>query len=185
MSSGSTSVNRAGFALLEVLIASGLIATIAAGISILAAMALHASRESRTRTIATTIAAEKIEQLRSLAWSHVTTSGPAISMSYSDVTTDLSNDPATDDGPGLLTSPAGTLASNVAGYVDYLDANGRWVGNGPSVPSPAVYVRRWAVRPLASDPDNTLVLEVVAGRRGPGGATLTDTIRLVTIRSRK
>lgn len=185
MSSGSKPVNGSGFALLEVLIASGLIATIAAGASILVSMAWHASRQSRTRTIATMVAAEKIEQLRSLAWTHVSTTGPAISLSYSDVTADLSNDPVTDDGRGLMTSPAGTLTSNIVGYVDYLDANGRWIGRGPAAPPPAVYVRRWAVRPLASDPDNTLVFEVVAGARGPNGAMLSDMIRLVTIEARQ
>src|SRR4029453_15968739 len=80
-----------------------------------------------------------MEELRSLAWTHISTSAPAISMSVSDLTTDLSNDPATDDGPGLLRSPAGTLTSNVDGYVDYLDATGRWVGRGSSVPATAVY----------------------------------------------
>jgi len=146
---------------------------------------LHAVRQSRVRTLATMLAAEKMEQLRSLTWTHVTTSGPAISMSTSDVTTDLSNDPATDDGRGLLVSPAGTLTSNVVGYVDYLDANGRWIGHGPSAPPSAVYIRRWAVRPLLGDPDNILVLEVVAGTRGSGGAMLADMTRLVTIEARR
>ncbi len=185
MSSGTEPVKASGFALLEVLIAAGLIATIAAGASILASMAWRVSRQARARTIVTMVAAEKMEQLRSLAWTHVTTTGPAISLSYSDVTTDLSNDPATDDGPGLLTSPAGTLTSNVTGYVDFLDGNGRWIGRGPSAPPPAVYVRRWAVRPLASDPDNTLVFEVMAGTRGRDAAVLSDTVRLVTIEARK
>ena len=185
MSSGTKPASASGYALLEALIAAGLIATIAAGASVLASMAWHASRQSRVRTIATMVAAEKMEQLRSLAWTHVTTTGPAISMSYSDVTTDLSNDPATDDGPGLLTSPAGTLTSNTVGYVDYLDATGRWIGHGPSAPPTAVYVRRWAVRPHASDPDNALVFEVVAGTRGADTAMLSDAIRLVTIEARR
>lgn len=185
MSSGLKPASASGYALLEVLVAAGVIATIAAGASILASMAWHASRQSRVRTIATMVAAQKIEQLRSLAWTHVTTTGPAISMSYSDVTTDLSNDPATDDGPGLLTSPGGTLTSNIAGYVDYLDASGRWIGHGASVPPTAVYVRRWAVGPHASDPDNTLVFEVVAGTRGTDTAMLSDAVRLVTIEARK
>ena len=185
MSFGSKSLNATGYALLEILIASGLIATIAAGASILVSMAWHASRQSRVRTIATMVAAEKMEQLRSLAWTHVTTTSPAISMSYSDVTTDLSNDPATDDGPGLRTSPAGTLTSNIVGYVDYLDGSGRWIGHGPSAPPTAVYVRRWAVRPHSSDADNTLVFEVIAGTRGRDGAMLSDMIRLVTVEARK
>jgi len=101
------------------------------------------------------------------------------------VTTDLSNDPATDDGRGLLVSPPGTLTSNIVGYVDYLDANGRWVGHGPSAPPAAVYVRRWAVRPLIGDPDNILVFEVVAGTRGSDSAVLSDMARLITIEARR
>jgi len=177
--------NTRGFALLEVLIASALIAAIAAGATVLVSMAVRASRQSRVRTIAALLASEKMEQLRSLTWTHVTTPAPAISMSCSDLTTDLSNSPATDDGPGLLTSPAGTLTANVVGYVYYLDGNGRWIGHGPSAPAPAVYIRRWAVRPLAADPENILVLEVVAGARGTSGALLSDAVRLVSIEARK
>lgn len=184
MSSGSRR-RPSGFALLEVLIASALIATLATGSMLLISMALHAVRQSRVRTLATMLAVEKMEQLRSLTWSHVTTSGPAISMSTSDVTTDLSNQPATDDGRGLLVSPGGTLTSNVVGYVDYLDANGRWVGHGPSAPPPAVYIRRWAVRPLVSDPNNILVFEVLTGTRGIDGNLLSETTRLVTIEARR
>ena len=70
---------------------------------------------------------------------------------------------------GSWPSPPGTLTSNVDGYVDYLDGGGRWVGRGGSSPATAVYIRRWAVRPLASDPDDLIVLEVVVGTRGPSG----------------
>src|SRR5206468_11871941 len=127
-------LNRSGFALLEVVIASAIMTTVATGTCVVLTLAIHASQAARTRTIATIIASEKMEQLRSLSWTHITTRAPAISMSASDVTTDLSNEPATDDGLGLLRSPAGTLDANIVGYVDYLDADGRWVGRGASVP---------------------------------------------------
>ena len=81
VSSGSGRQHARGFALLEVVIASGVIAVIAAGSSVLVSMAIHASRQSRARTMATALAAAKLEQLRSLSWTHVTTTGPAISMS--------------------------------------------------------------------------------------------------------
>jgi len=185
MSAVSARLNARGFALLEVLIASGVIATIAAGSSLLLSMAIRASRQSRVQTVATVLAAEKLEQLRSLTWTHVTTVAPAISMSVSDLTTDSSNDPATDDGRGLLASPGGTLSGNVVGYVDYLDGDGRWTGHGPSPPPAAVYIRRWAIRPLGSDPDNTLVLEVVVGTRGTSGVVLSNMVRLLTIEARQ
>ncbi len=175
-----------GFALLEVVLTSAVATTIAAGACVVLAMTIQASHHARVRTVATMVAARKMEELRSLAWTHISTSAPAISMSSSDVTTDLSNDPATDDGPGLLRSPAGTLTSNVDGYVDYLDATGRWVGRGSSViPAAAVYVRRWAVQPHAKDPDNLLVFEVVVGTRGPGPSVLADPIHLVSLEGRK
>jgi len=178
-------LNRSGFALLEVVIASAIMTTVATGTCVVLTLAIHASQAARTRTIATIIASEKMEQLRSLSWTHITTRAPAISMSASDVTTDLSNEPATDDGLGLLRSPAGTLDANIVGYVDYLDADGRWVGRGASVPATAVYIRRWAVQPLAGDPDNMLVLQVVAGTRGSRGTLSADSVRLVTIEARK
>lgn len=174
-----------GFALLEVVTASAIVATIAAGAAVVLEMAIHTTRQSRTRTVATMAAAEKMEQLRSLTWSHTITSGPAISMSDSDATTEISNHPQTDDGPGLLTSPAGTLTANVTGYVDYLDGGGRWIGNGLSPPPAAVYVRRWAVRSLSSDPDNVLVFEVIVGARGTTGGLLAHSVRLITMEARK
>ena len=178
-------VDSVGFALLEVLITAGLVIAVAAGASHILAIAVRASHGARVRTIASMLAAEKIEQLRSLAWSHVTTSDPAISISFSDFTTDLSNDPATDSGPGLLASPPGTLEANVAGYVDYLDGAGRRVGAGGLPPATAVYIRRWAVRPLASDPENILVFQVVVATRAPAGVNSPESVRLLGIEARK
>ena len=177
--------DSAGFALLEVLITAGLVVAVAAGASHILAIAVRASHSTRVRTMTSMLAAEKIEQLRSLTWSHVTTSAPAISISSSDFTTDLSNDPATDSGPGLLPSPPGTLEANVAGYVDYVDGAGRWVGAGGSPPSSVVYIRRWAVRPLASDPENILVFHVIVTTRAPGGVVSPDAVHLASIEARK
>ena len=83
-----------GFALLEVLITAGFVVAIAAGASQIVAIAIRASHGARVRTMSTLLAAGKMEQLRSLAWTHTTTSSPAISISSSDVSTDLSSDPA-------------------------------------------------------------------------------------------
>ena len=46
-------------------------------------------------------------------------------------------------------------------WVDYLDDAGRWVGHGSEPPRDAVFIRRWAVRPLHADPERTLVLQVL------------------------
>ena len=185
MASHQPTGNAHGFALLEVIIASAIAATIAVGSCMLLSIAIRANQRARTQTVATLAAVRKMEELRSLEWGHVATRSPAISMSTSDLTTDLSNNPATDDGPGLLRSPPNTLNANVDAYVDYLDASGAWVGRGQSIPASAVYVRRWSVQPHASDPDNVLVLEVVVGRRGSTGSRLADSIHLVSLEARK
>ena len=174
-----------GFALLEVVTASAIVATIAASAAVVLEKAIQTTQRSRVRTMETIAAAEKMEQLRSLKWSHVITGGPAISMSDSDVTTNISNHPDTDDGRGLLPAPAGSLTGNVGGYVDYLDGDGRWIGSGTSLAPAAVYVRRWAIRPLISDPDNMLVFEVTVGERGSTAGVLANSVRLVTMEARK
>lgn len=169
--------------LLEVLIAAALLVSIAAGAAPILGTAVRAMHEARVRTMASVHAAEKLEQLRSLTWTHVTTLDPEISMSSSDLTSDLSVDPASDGGPGLLPSPAGTLDADVDAYVDYLDGSGRIVSG--RLPAAAVFIRRWAIRPLASDPDNVLVLTVVVTTRAAGGAVSPNAVRLVTIVARK
>ena len=151
----------AGFALVEVLMAACLVITVAVAVSQISAAAVRASYAARVRTLAAMLAAQKMEQLRSLRWSRTRIGTPAVSVPVSDVSTDLSSDPPTDAGRGLSPSPAGTLDSNVPFYVDYLDAGGTWVGHGATPPGAAVYVRRWAVQPLESDPDDILVLQVI------------------------
>lgn len=153
---------------------------LAAGTARIVAMAVRQGHASRARTVATVLAAGKMEELRSLAWTHVTVGDPPLSFPWSDVTTDLSRDPATDFGPGLLESPPGALEANTPSYVDYLDEAGAWVGTGTSPPPTAVYVRRWMVQPLQSDPDNVLALHVLVTTRD--GSTLA---RLVTLRARR
>ena len=169
-----------GFALLDLLITAGLVVTVAAGASQVLAFALRATHDARVRTIGTLLASEKLEQLRSLAWTHTTIGSPAISLSVSDLTTDVSVDPATDTGPGLLPSPAGTLQADVAQYVDYVDGMGRTV-----VPAAAAFVRRWAVRPVATDPANVLVFTVVVLSRGANDVRSSEAVRLSTIVARK
>lgn len=174
-----------GFALLEVVIACAIATTVAAGSAMVIAMSIQANQRARTRTMATVLAIRKLEQLRSLAWTHTTTSSPAISMSSSDVTTNLSNDPPTEDGQGLLASPGGTLTANIEGYVDYLDGYGRSVGRGTSAPAAAVYIRRWSVDASRSDPGNLLLFQVLVGPRQSNDLIVGDAVHLVTLEARK
>ncbi len=177
-----------GFGLVEVLVSASLLVAVAVGVSQLAALAVRMSHAARVRTLSTILAAQKMEQLRSLGFGHEWIGSPAVSVATSDVSTDLSSDPPNDLGPGLLPSPPGSLESNVLFYVDYLDAAGRWVGRDAAPPAEAVYIRRWAVRPLDADPDNMLVLHVLVTARAsmpPAGSAPADAARLVSIRTRR
>ena len=58
----------AGFALMEVMIAAGLLIAVAVGVSQVSAAAVRASHAARARTFAAVLAAQKMEQLRSLTW---------------------------------------------------------------------------------------------------------------------
>ena len=173
----------AGFSLVEALIASALVASLAAGVTKVLTDSVRARHASQLRTLSTILASQKMEQLRSLAWTSTPAGEP-----LSDESTDLSADPATEAGRGLQPSPPGTLDANTAHYVDYADGAGAWVGHGTSPPPSAVYIRRWSVERLPADPDNVLVLRVRVAARvataGAGGAT-ADATRLVSVRARR
>jgi hypothetical protein len=170
---------EAGFGLIEVLAASALLVTIALGVAQVVAAAVRVSHQARVRTMATMVGGQKMEQLKSLPFGHVWVGDPAISIPSADLSTDLSTDPPGDSGPGLRRSPAQALTTSVMFYADYLDALGRWVGRGTSVPPGAVYTRRWAVVPLPADPDNVLVLHVLVTTTGG------DESRFVALKARR
>jgi hypothetical protein len=176
-------------ALVEVLVTAAILATVAAGMSHVTAIAIRATATARMRTAATLAAVQKMEQLRALVWSEITDEETGSVAARSDLMTDLSTDPETASGYGLAPSPSGTLDGNVAKYVDHLDGDGRWVGNGVAPPLSAVYTRRWAIQPLAADPDNTRVLIVrVSTSRDPAARDARpqdqDAVLLVCVKTR-
>jgi len=146
-----------GFTLVEVAVAGALLVVVAAGVAQLTAIAIQANRIARGQTVTTMTAVQKMEELRALAWAYDASGGLR-----SDTSTDVSRDRATAGGTGLSLTPAGSLDRSIDGCVDYLDASGRWIGSGTTAPADAVYLRRWAVLPLASDPTHTRVLVVLA-----------------------
>ncbi len=172
----------AGFALVEVMMAACVLVAVAIGVAHISAIAIRASHDARARTVAAVLAAQKMEQLRSLKWSRAWIGTPAVSVPVSDVSTDLSSDPPTAAGRGLSRSPAGTLDSNVPLYVDYLDAAGTWAGRGATPPDTAVYVRRWAIQPLEADADDILVLLVFVTTTA---GSVAHQSRLVSVLTRK
>ena len=147
-----------GFSLVEVIISMGLLTTMSLGVAQLFAASTNANRVSRNNTSTIALAEQKMEQLRSLSWGF-DLQGQGLPVS--DTTTNLALYPHRGNGSGLNPSPAGTLNGNIAGYVDFLDAQGNWIGTGTTAPANAMFVRRWAIVPLPTNPNNTLVFQVL------------------------
>jgi prepilin-type N-terminal cleavage/methylation domain-containing protein len=188
--------NEAGFSLMEVLIAMGVMAVGLVALAQLFAISTSANHASKTTTFTTMLAQQKMEQLRGLTWGFDT-----VGLPISDVTTDSSNVPqaagcptssSTGPGTGLSPSPGGTLSANVAGWVDYLDINGCLLGGGGAVPNRTIYIRRWSVEPLPTNPNNTLIFQVLVTRRTDRGDAdqgnvmrMNEEARVMSIKTRK
>ena len=151
-----SSSNR-GFSLTEVIIAMGLLTTVSLGVAQVFALTARANFVARGQTSTTAMAEMKMEQLRSLTWGF-DTDGQGLPIT--DTTTNLASDPPSTGGAGLNPSPVASLTQNTAGSVDFLDANGAHVGTGTTPPGGTVFIRRWSIHPLPTNPNNTLILQV-------------------------
>ena len=181
--------SASGFSLVEVLVATALLATAIVTLAQLFAISTRTNLGSHNSTFATVLAQQKLEELRSLSWGFDRQGLP-----LSDTTTDTTVNPETaNGGTGLSPSPNTTLQSNTAGWVDYLDGYGQKVCcTGANMPFTASYTRRWMVSPLPTNPNNTLVIQVLVTRsraRGPAdlGAVgrLPEEARVITAKTRK
>src|SRR3954469_17779149 len=129
--------NDAGFSLVEVLIATTLLASSLVALAQLFAISVKNNAVAKNGTFTQILAAQKMEQLRGLTWGF-----DPLGLPVSDTTTDTSVTPeATTGGTGLAPSPNNTLQTGTAGYVDYLDANGTSLGGGTIVPDNTSYIR--------------------------------------------
>ncbi len=146
-----------GFSLAETLVAVAILGAVAMGVAQLFGVAAHSNQVAKVETSAATLAMKKMEGLRSLTWGFDTT---GMGLPLTDTTTDLSVDPATANGAGLNPSPAGTLDGNVQGYFDYVAPDGTWTSNQDGQPNGGLYLRRWAISPLPTNPNNTLIFQV-------------------------
>jgi len=147
-----------GLTLIEVCVGMVVLSIAALGSAGLSDRALNMITAARLQTTTTVLAAQKMEQLRALAWGFVDS---GVLTPVTDTATDLSQDPMAGGGAGLSSSPGGTLLTNTAGYVDYLDKHGAWAGNGGSPPAAAVFIRRWNIARLQWSPSDSLVLRVL------------------------
>jgi type II secretory pathway pseudopilin PulG len=180
-----------GFSLLETVVAAGLLAGALAVLGQLFAISVANNNSARSGSYATVLAEQKMEQLRGLAWGFDTLGLP---------TTDSTSDTAAavetpTGGTGLSASPGGTLTGNRPGYVDYVDQFGNILGGGETMPAGAVYIRRWSVDPLPTNP-NTLLLQVLVTKHSNRGSAdaagapmrvprLPDEARLVSVKTRR
>jgi type II secretory pathway pseudopilin PulG len=169
-----------GFSLIEVLAAAVILMTGLIAVAQMFIVSTNQNMSSRRVTTTAVLAQQKIEQLRGLTWGF-----DDFGLPISDISSDITVTPPTSaGGVGLQPSPGDTLNTSTPGYVDFLDAHGSWMGTGTAPPNGAVYVRRWSVEPLPTNPNNTLVFQVLVGRIAPTGA-LNDLARQVSLKTRK
>ena len=184
-----TSAGERGFSLLEVLFATTMLVVGVAGLAQLFALSTRTNTSARATTFASVLAQQKMEQLRGLTWGFDT-----LGLPLTDTSTNIAaavESPT--GGTGLTPSPTGTLGSNTNGYVDYLDATGKSLGSGSNAPQGTVFVRRWSIEPLPTNPNNTLVLQVLVFRNGNrptadntvGVKRLPDEARIISVKTRK
>lgn len=161
-----TFIDARGFSLIEAVVAVSLLAV---GVSSAAQVVLAAGRVNAASWQAGVVqlaARERLEQLRSLAW----TSDAAL-VPLSDWSSDLTlTPPRATGGIGLGVSPVNALVSNVAGYCDFLNSRGTWIPGGPQTPIGAVWVRRWSIALTDTLPD-TLTLQVIVVPVSAGGGS--------------
>ena len=190
MAKFASSKSESGFSLIETLVATGLLAGAITVLGQMFAISMADNTSARTGTFAAVLAEQKMEQLRGLTWGFDIIGLP-LTDSSSNIALPIQSGTG---GPGLSPSPSDSLRSNVAGYVDYVDQYGRIIGGGVTVPAQAVYIRRWSVEPLPTNPNNTLILQVVVTKsRNRGiadsvdGSTrrLRDEARVMTVKTRK
>ena len=180
--------SESGFSLIEVMVATGLLATAIVTLAQLFALSTQTNVASRNTTYASVLAEQKIEELRALAWGFDTQG-----LALSDLTTNTTVSPQTPTGgKGLSPSSSASLQENTPGFVDYVDAYGNKLGTGENPPDNAIYIRRWSITPLPTNPNNTLVVQVLVTRNRTRGAAnqgsvsrLPDEARIITVRTRK
>jgi prepilin-type N-terminal cleavage/methylation domain-containing protein len=179
---------ESGFSLVETLIATAILATALAALAELIGVAITTNAAARATTVTSVLAGQKLEQLRALSWG-LDFAGSRVS----DTTTDTSVSPEKPmGGTGLTVSPVNTLQITTNGYVDYLAADGTQLGGGAAPPTGTVYIRRWMIEPLPTNPDDTLIIHVLVTRRRDRGSAdlgsvtrMPQEARLMTIKTRK
>jgi len=129
---------------------------------------------SRLDTIAVAVARSRLDQLMSLPWGY---GSPRAPTPHTDRVTDLSGATPVPSGAGL-SSPSTALDANTLGFVDHVDRDGRWVGNGTTPAGGARFTRRWFARPVPGQPDLLLLRVRVLDLRGQVAPVTVSTLRM-------
>jgi hypothetical protein len=161
-----------GTTLIEVLVATGLLVTLMAGLMAMSGIAISTTEnQGHLAARSTEYAMDKLEQL--------------LALQYGDSTSDTRVFPAsTSGGSGLAPGGSANVDSPVALYVDYLDVNGNLCGStgagcaapsGITPPTGWFYQRAWKIDDSTTDatlPANLKRVTVAgATARGFGGST--------------
>jgi type II secretory pathway pseudopilin PulG len=180
--------NSAGFSLVETLVATTMLAVGLTALAQLFAISVKNNSVAKNGTFTSVLASQKIEQLRGLTYGF-----DVLGLPITDTTTNTTVSPETPTGgTGLAPSPSNTLRQNTDGWVDYVDAYGQALGGGTNVPANTAFIRRWYVEPLPTNPNNTLIIQVLVTRNRNRGAGDEGSVtrspeeaRLVTVKTRK
>src|SRR4051812_45104844 len=176
-----------GFSLLEVLFATSILTVAVVSLAQLFAVSTKANSSAKSTTFAALLAEQKMEQLRGLTWGF-----DSLGLPLTDTTTDVTTVPESlNGGAGLSPSPAGSLGANTVGYVDYVDEHGIVLGGGTTPPAGTTFIRRWSIEPLPTNPNNTLVLQVLVTRKRYRGNAdtalgvnrLPDEARIISVKT--
>jgi prepilin-type N-terminal cleavage/methylation domain-containing protein len=179
----------AGFSILEVMVATTILSVSLAALAQLFVMSTQANTSARTTGYASVLAQQKMEQLRGLTFGF-----DNLGLPITDFTTKTTTaDENVSNGKGLTPSPAKTLGKNVDGYCDFIDQFGNVIGGGTIAPSGTIYIRRWSIEPLPTNPNNTLVLQVLVTRshkervddNDAAVKRLPDEARIISVKTRK
>ena len=189
--------SESGFSLAEVAVATGILATVSLGVAQMFALSTSKNLAARQQVSTTTLATQKMEQLRGLTFSY---DSGGLGLPVTDTSTNLSKCTSDQTGTGLNPSPNGVLdpinnsGVDTTGYVDYLDGQGTCLGTGSTPPAGAIFTRRWSIVALPMNPNNTLVLTVLVtptakdAIRAPspdGRTRFPEDAMLITVRTRK
>jgi hypothetical protein len=181
-SSSTLAGGEDGTTIVEALIATAMLVTVASGVAGLLTWSTRAVAVAGTETTAVWLAQQKLEQLCALEW--MVDEGGVV---RSDDSTSVAVDPMSNSGPGLRPSSPSSVDVNTPEYMEYVSGDGIWRGDGGPPPAGAAFVRRWSVVPLPGDPLNTLVITVSVrplSEASRDSRAVSSGVTLVTARTR-